>query len=102
MISTAQVMHFYPAEQLSDPFRSQVSAFSPPARPRQVGKAADLLPFPAVKSPNLAHRLDCEVDAALRGLAHDRTRSTLERHLRLQNALFMQSRHSPERSVQSA
>lgn len=92
-MSLPEPLHFYPAEQLSDPFRSQVSAFSPPARLRQVGKAADLLPFPAVKSPSLAHRINCEVDAALIGLAHDRTRSPLERHLRLQNALFMQSRH---------
>lgn len=72
-MSLPEPIHYFPAEQFAT--------------------VAEIIPFPAVKSSNLAHRLDCEVTAALIGLAHDRTRSPLERHLRLQNALFMQSRH---------
>lgn len=72
-MSLPEPIHYFPAEQFAT--------------------VAEIIPFPTPKSPELARRIDREVDAALIGLAHDRTRSPLERHLRLQNALFMQSRH---------
>jgi len=72
-MSLPEPIHYFPAEQFAT--------------------VAEIIPFPAPKSPSLAHRINCEVTAALIGLAHDRTRSPIERHLRLQNALFMQSRH---------
>jgi hypothetical protein len=53
-------------------------------------KCAEIIPFPGVKSPVAASPINREVDAALAGLAQDRTRPLIERMLRLSNALYMQ------------